>query len=62
MCGNSRQAETIESKGMLDVKISIDDAELAHELPMGAAGTVAICTDFGKTFGITSEVAIRIKK
>src|SRR5262249_14124454 len=50
------------SYGMLAVKIRFDDAKQAHELPLGAVGTVAIYTDFGKPFHCISKVALRIKK
>ncbi len=60
--GTLPSAATIGSYGMLAVKIRFDDAQAAHELPLGAAGTVAIYSDWGKPFDIISKVTLRMKK
>lgn len=52
---------TIGSKGFLAVRIYLDDEELARTLPLGADGTVAIYTGFGKPFHIISKITVRIK-
>lgn len=52
---------TVGAKGFLAVRIHLDDAELAKSLPLGAAGTTAIYTGFGKPFHIISKIALRIK-
>jgi multidrug resistance efflux pump len=49
------------SKGYLAVRITLDDAELAKQLPLGAAGAVAVYTDSGKTWHIISKITVRIK-
>jgi membrane fusion protein (multidrug efflux system) len=54
-------AATVGSKGLLAVRIRLDDKDLAKTLPLGAAGTTAIYTDFGKPFQIISKIALRIK-
>jgi multidrug resistance efflux pump len=54
-------AATIDSKGFLAVRIRLDDKDFAKTLPLGAAGTTAIYTDFGKPFQIISKIALRIK-
>ncbi len=54
-------AANLGSKGYLAVKIEMDDAELAKELPLGAAGTTAIYTDFGGPFHIITLITVRIK-
>lgn len=51
----------LKSKGQLFVRITLDDQELADKLPLGAAGSVAVYTDFGKSFHLFSKIAIRIK-
>lgn len=53
-------AASIGSKGRLAVRIRLDDAEAAGDLPMGAAGSVAVYTDFGKPFHVISMITIRI--
>jgi membrane fusion protein (multidrug efflux system) len=53
-------AASIGSKGRLAVRINLDDEELARKLPLGAAGTVAIYTDFGKPFHVISKINVRI--
>jgi multidrug resistance efflux pump len=50
----------VGSKGDLAIRIRLDDEELAKELPMGAAGTVAVYTDFGRTFHLLSKIRIRV--
>jgi multidrug resistance efflux pump len=54
-------AADIGSQGYLVVKIYLDDEELAKELPLGAAGTTAIYTDFAKPFHIITKITVRIK-
>ncbi len=54
-------AATIGSKGFLVVRISLDDEELAKTLPLGAAGTTAIYSGFGKPFHSISKIALRMK-
>jgi multidrug resistance efflux pump len=49
------------SKGYLVVRILLDDEALAKELPLGAAGTTTIYTDFGQPFHLISKITIRIK-
>jgi hypothetical protein len=50
----------VGSKGDLAIRIRLDDEELAKELPMGAAGTVAVYTDFGRTFHLLSKIKVRV--
>jgi multidrug resistance efflux pump len=52
---------TVGSKGFLVVRIRLDDEELAKTLPLGAAGTTAIYSKFGKAFHVISKIALRIK-
>jgi len=52
---------TIGSKGFLVARIRLDDEDLAKKLPLGADGTTAIYTGFGKPFHIISKVVIRMK-
>ncbi len=59
--GNLPIAANLGSKGKLAVLIRLDDNDLAKELPMGAAGAVAIYTDFAQPFHLVSQVTIRIK-
>jgi membrane fusion protein (multidrug efflux system) len=54
-------AVSIGSKGYLAVRIRLYDEELAKKLPLGAAGTTTIYTDFGKPFHLISKITIRIK-
>jgi multidrug resistance efflux pump len=54
-------AANIGSQGFLVVRIYLDDEELAKELPLGAAGNVAIYTDFGKPFHVITKITVRIK-
>lgn len=53
-------AASVGSKGKLAVKIRLDDAERAMQLPLGGGGNVAIYTDFGKPFHIISKITVRI--
>ena len=59
--GNLPVAANLGSKGKLVVRIRLDDEDLAKELPMGAAGVVAIYTDFVPAFHLVSQITIRIK-
>ena len=52
---------TVGSKGFLAVRIRLDNDQLAKTLPLGAAGTTAIYTEFGKHFHLISKIALRIK-
>ena len=52
---------TIGSKGFLVARIRLDDEELAKRLPLGADGTTAIYTGFGKPFHLISKVVVRMK-
>jgi multidrug resistance efflux pump len=54
-------AADVGSQGYLAVLITFDDEELAKELPLGAAGTTAIYTDFAKPFHIITKITVRIK-
>ena len=54
-------AASIGSEGFLAVLIDLDDEQLAKELPLGAAGSTAIYTDFGKSLHIMTKISIRIK-
>jgi len=54
-------AASIGSKGFLAVRVYLDDEELAKQLPLGAAGTTAIYTDFGKPFHVITKITVRIK-
>ncbi|QEG33500.1 HlyD family secretion protein [Bythopirellula goksoeyrii] len=60
--GKLPSAAEIGSPGLLAVKISLDEGEPADQLEMGAAGAVAIYTDWGKPFAMISKVTIRMKK
>ena len=53
-------AVSIGSKGYLAVRIVLDDEKLAKELPLGAAGSIAIYSDFGKPFHVITKITIRI--
>jgi multidrug resistance efflux pump len=52
---------SLGSKGFLLARIVLDDASLAKELPLGAAGTVTIYTNVGQPFHLISKITIRIK-
>ena len=54
-------AADVGSQGYLVVKIHLNDEELARELPLGAAGTTAIYTDFAAPFHIITKITVRIK-
>ena len=54
-------AADVGSQGYLAVLISLDDEQLAKELPLGAAGTTAIYTDFAQPFHIITKITVRIK-
>lgn len=54
-------AADLGAKGFLVVTISLDDEKLAAELPLGAAGTVAIYTNALKPFHIITKITVRIK-
>lgn len=59
--GDLPMAANVGSKGYLVVRIRLDDKQLARELPLGAAGTVAIYTGKGKPFHVISKIALRMK-
>jgi len=59
--GNLPVAANIGSKGFLAVRIRLDDADLAKQLPLGAGGTVAIYSDVGSPFHIITKITVRIK-
>ncbi len=59
--GKLPEVATVGSRGFLAVRIRLDDEELARTLPLGAAGTTAIYSKFGKPFHLISKVALRIK-
>jgi membrane fusion protein (multidrug efflux system) len=59
--GTIPQAKSIGSKGMLAVRILLDDPELAKRLPLGGAGTTAIYTDYAKPFHIITRISVRMK-
>jgi multidrug resistance efflux pump len=54
-------AKSIGSKGFLFVRVLLDDQDLAKELPLGGAGTLAIYTKSGGAFHIISKIALRMK-
>ena len=58
--GDLPVAADLESKGVLAVKIQLDDVIAAANLPVGAAGAVAIYTDAGKPFQVISKVYMRM--
>jgi len=60
--GNIPYASKIGSQGFFAVKIRLNDDAEAKALPMGAGGTVAIYTDYGKPLHVISKVTIRMKK
>jgi multidrug resistance efflux pump len=55
------EAKSIGSKGMLAVRILLDDPELAKRLPLGGAGTTAIYTGYAKPFQIITKISVRMK-
>lgn len=52
---------SVDSNGFLLVRILLDDEAFARQVPLGAAGTTAIYTDFAKPFQAISKVVMRIK-
>ena len=42
------------------VVVKLDDEALAAELPQGAGGSFAVCTDAGAPFHIISKVVLRM--
>ena len=54
-------AVSIGAKGFLAVRIDLDDAAFARELPLGGAGTTAIYTKFGGPFHVITKIALRMK-
>lgn len=43
------------------VLVELDDREVAHQIPQGAGGTVAVYTQAGKPVHVISKVALRMK-
>jgi len=60
--GTIPHASSIDSQGMLAVKIRLTGASQSVQPPLGAGGSVAIYTDYGKPVHIISKVTIRMKK
>lgn len=60
--GKLQSAASIGSAGVLAVKIRFDEGQEVDDLEMGSAGTVAIYTDWGKSFAMISKVTVRMKK
>jgi multidrug resistance efflux pump len=60
--GQIPSAAKVGSQGLLAVKIRLTGEGNPPTLPLGAGGTVAIYTDYGKPVHIISKVAIRMKK
>ena len=60
--GKLPSAAVVGSPGLLAVKIRLDDKAAADGLEMGAPGTVAIYTDWGKPFHVISKVTVRMQK
>jgi hypothetical protein len=60
--GTIPDASKVGSQGLLAVKIGLTDKVSPANLPLGAGGTVAIYTDYGKPVHIISKVVIRMKK
>jgi multidrug resistance efflux pump len=54
-------AANVGSEGYLAVRITLDDEDLARQLPLGAAGAVAIYTDSGKLLHVMSKISLRMK-
>jgi len=54
-------AASVGSKGFLAVRIVLDDETFASQLPLGAAGTTAIYTEFAKPFHAISKIVMRMK-
>jgi membrane fusion protein, multidrug efflux system len=60
--GQIPSAAKIGSQGLFAVKVRLTDPGDPPTLPLGAGGTVAIYTDYGKPVHIISKVTIRMKK
>ena len=60
--GQIPSAASVGSHGLLAVKIGLTGEAVPPTLPLGAGGTVAIYTNWGKPVHIISKVAIRMKK
>ncbi len=60
MSGNIPVAAKVGSQGFLAVKIRLKEPPL--NLPLGAGGTAAVYTSYGKPVHIISKVTIRMKK
>jgi multidrug resistance efflux pump len=58
--GDIPVAADVGSKGSLLVKIRLDDDTVRADLPVGAAGAVAIFTESGKPFQAVSKVYMRM--
>lgn len=58
--GTMPEAASIGSQGMLAVKVVLDDAEAAADLPLGAAAAVAVYTQSGRPFQMISKVYLRM--
>lgn len=54
------EAASVGSKGFFAVRIRLDDEQLAKQLPLGAAGSVAVYTDVLKPFHLVSKISVRI--
>jgi membrane fusion protein (multidrug efflux system) len=54
-------AASVGSKGKLAVRVALDDAVFAKQLPLGGAGTTAIYTKVGNPFHIITKITMRIK-
>jgi multidrug resistance efflux pump len=54
-------AASLGSKGFLAVRIVLDDAAFAKDLPLGGAGVVAIYTKVGKPFRAITKIVMRMK-
>lgn len=60
--GTLTSAASIQSPGVLAVKIRFNEQEDADALQLGTAGAVVIYTDWAKPMSIISRIAIRLKK
>jgi multidrug resistance efflux pump len=54
-------AASVGSKGRLAVRITLDDESFARELPLGAAGVIAIYTQVGNPFHVITKIVMRMK-
>jgi len=59
--GQLVSAANFKSSGLLAVKLKLDDSKIAEQLPIGAAGNVAVYTESGKPFQIISKVYVRMQ-